>query len=95
VNPIILVDPHQQTGTEERNQGCRLQLIARTFYEALHLARRLTSSPLNVCLPAVTEIGGIQLANSVIGEARAFADSARTGFVPNHPESQLKLAALP
>jgi hypothetical protein len=91
---VVFINSYKKPRTEERNKGCGLQLVGGTLYVALDLARGLATASFDVRLPAVTKVGGVQLADTVVGKACALTDCARAGFVVDHPEGQFELAAF-
>lgn len=56
-NLIVSVDPDQQAGREQRDEGSRLNLISRVLNEARNLTRGLTTAPLDTGRVTVSKIG--------------------------------------
>lgn len=81
----------QQAGAEEGNQGRRFELVPGRFYEQADLLGRFATPAFDPFLAGITKIRGIDFANTIIAQARARLDSARSGLVMDHSQRQFKL----
>ena len=57
-------------------------------------SRRLAAPPPDIGASGASKIRREQFADAVVRKRRAFANRPRSGFMSNHPEGQLELAAL-
>ena len=91
---VFSIEPQQQAGTEQCNECRSLQLVGGILDETSNLLGRFTSPAFYQVGLGIAKIGGIEFPYSIVVEAGALPDRSRTGFVTNHPESELKLAAF-
>jgi hypothetical protein len=94
VQPVAFVDPQQAASAEKSDQGCRLELMLRILHKARDLPGRLPAPATDPDAARVIEVACIQFPDPVVGEPGAVADRTRAGFMPDHAERELELAAL-
>jgi len=95
MHEIVLVDTHEESCRKQCDKGCRLYSVLRILDETAYLARRLTAATFDVRSAAVTKVGRVKFAYTVIGKSRALSYCSGSCFVANHSQGEFELAALP